>query len=198
MSRILVDQVRSNSASSDALTLDGSGNITVPGNLVVTGNANCNGTPTGFGVGGKILQIVQASHTSQVSSTNTSYIDTGLNVDITTGSAASKIYVVANVFVGARASNGGDAYMRCKLLRDSTDLRKMFSGGWMGNLSSISYWQHYNVVTMPYLDAGVSTGTTYNYKVQVAMDASSIQVQANPHTGTNNGGSWITAMEVAT
>ena len=40
MSRILVDQIRSNSASSDALTLDGSGNITVPGNLTCSGNAN--------------------------------------------------------------------------------------------------------------------------------------------------------------
>ncbi len=48
MSRILVDQVRSNSASSDALTLDGSGNITVPGNITLSGNATLNGTATGF------------------------------------------------------------------------------------------------------------------------------------------------------
>ena len=39
MSRILVDQVRSNSASSDALTLDGSGNVTVPGNISLSGTA---------------------------------------------------------------------------------------------------------------------------------------------------------------
>ncbi len=37
MSRILVDQVRSNSASSDAITLDGSGNATCAGNLTVSG-----------------------------------------------------------------------------------------------------------------------------------------------------------------
>ena len=42
MSRILVDQIRSNSASADAMTLDGSGNITVPGNIT------CSGTATGF------------------------------------------------------------------------------------------------------------------------------------------------------
>ena len=48
MSRILVDQVRSNSASSDALTLDGSGNITVPGNITLSGNATLSGTATGF------------------------------------------------------------------------------------------------------------------------------------------------------
>ena len=45
MSRILVDQIRSNSASADAITLDGSGNLTIPG------NATCSGTATGFGGG---------------------------------------------------------------------------------------------------------------------------------------------------
>jgi len=44
MSRILVDQVRSNSASADALTLDGSGNVTVPGNITLSGTAT--GFPT--------------------------------------------------------------------------------------------------------------------------------------------------------
>ena len=48
MSRILVDQVRSNSASSDALTLDGSGNITVPGNITLSGNATLNSTALDF------------------------------------------------------------------------------------------------------------------------------------------------------
>lgn len=48
MSRILVDQVRSNSASSDAITLDGSGNVTVPGNITLSGNATLSGTATGF------------------------------------------------------------------------------------------------------------------------------------------------------
>ena len=45
MSRILVDQIRSNSASSDALTLDGSGNVTVPGNITLSGTAT--GFPKG-------------------------------------------------------------------------------------------------------------------------------------------------------
>ena len=43
MSRILVDQVRSNSASSDAITLDGSGNATCAGNLTVSGTTTSTG-----------------------------------------------------------------------------------------------------------------------------------------------------------
>ena len=54
MSRILVDQIRSNSASADAMTLDGSGNVTFPA------NATCSGTATGFG-GGKIVQVKSVS-----------------------------------------------------------------------------------------------------------------------------------------
>ena len=46
MSRILVDQIRSNSASADAITLDGSGNATFPANVT------CSGTATGFGIPG--------------------------------------------------------------------------------------------------------------------------------------------------
>ena len=44
MSRILVDQIRSNSASADAITLDGSGNLTIPGNITCSGNASVSGT----------------------------------------------------------------------------------------------------------------------------------------------------------
>ena len=50
MSRILVDQIRSNSASADAITLDGSGNATFPANVT------CSGTATGFG-GGVAVQL---------------------------------------------------------------------------------------------------------------------------------------------
>ena len=40
MSTLKVNAIRSTSASSDAITLDGSGNITLPGNLTVTGTTN--------------------------------------------------------------------------------------------------------------------------------------------------------------
>ena len=40
MSTLKVNAIRSTSASSDAITLDGSGNITLPGNLTVTGTNN--------------------------------------------------------------------------------------------------------------------------------------------------------------
>ena len=131
MSRILVDQIRSNSASADAITLDGSGNLTIPGNITCSGNASVSGnttlsgdaslsgTGTGFGIGGKLLQIVQTSDFgNQLYSTSTSYVNTGLNLDITTGSAASKLLVIANPQIGARGSSGQNAYANVALARD--------------------------------------------------------------------------------
>ena len=75
MSRILVDQVRSNSASSDALTLDGSGNITVPGNITLSGNATLSGTATGFPTKAHNLVINGAMQVAQrgTSSTTNGY-----------------------------------------------------------------------------------------------------------------------------
>ena len=63
MSKILVDQIRSNSASSDAITLDGSGNVTVPGNITLSGNATLSGTATGFPKGKATNLIVNGAMT---------------------------------------------------------------------------------------------------------------------------------------
>ena len=48
MSRLITNAIRSTSASADAITMDGSGNVTFPA------NATCSGTATGFG-GGKLV-----------------------------------------------------------------------------------------------------------------------------------------------
>ena len=45
-SRLIVNSIRHTGASTDAISLDSSGNVT------------CNGTATGFG-GGKVLKVVQ-------------------------------------------------------------------------------------------------------------------------------------------
>ena len=92
MSRILVDQIRSNSASADAMTLDGSGNVTFPANVT------CSGTATGMG-GGKILQLLQAvkTDTQSLASSATPVDITGLSITITPASSSSKFYITGKV-----------------------------------------------------------------------------------------------------
>ena len=92
MSRILVDQIRSNSASADAMTLDGSGNVTFPANVT------CSGTATGMG-GGKILQVLQAvkTDTQSLASSATPVDITGLSITITPASSSSKFYITGKI-----------------------------------------------------------------------------------------------------
>ena len=98
MSRILVDQIRSNSASADAITLDGSGNLTIPG------NATCSGTATGFG---KILQVVHVENNdygAQDSSPNTKYDSLSFGCQITPTSTSSTIMLWYSITLSAEVA----------------------------------------------------------------------------------------------
>ena len=129
MSRILVDQIRSNSASSDAMTLDGSGNLTVPGNITLSGNATCSGTATGFGIGGKILQVQQTHYSDLLSNSTASggeWAPSQLNCSITPSATSSKVLITAKVAVGFEI-NTRRVFMRA--FRDSTEIAKGDAAG---------------------------------------------------------------------
>ena len=99
MSRLITNAIRSTSASADAITMDGSGNVTFPA------NATCSGTATGFG-GGKLLQIQQSVKTDTASTTVASGAFSStvfLPVNITPASASSKILIM----VTANLSDNG-------------------------------------------------------------------------------------------
>ena len=202
MSRILVDQVRSNSASSDALTLDGSGNITVPGNLVVTGNANCNGTPTGFGVGGKILQVVSTTKSDTFSTSNSTFTDvTGLNASITPSNSSNKVLVLVHV----SGNCDQNARVNMRLVRGSTaigigdayDSRcRTFGGIYAPNNDSTT-----ETVSCVHLDSPNTTSAT-TYKIQISfLSGATIYVNRSDawsnHITHNTGTSSITLMEIA-
>ena len=66
MSKLLVDALRHTSASSDAVTLDSSGNITVEGNLTVDGTSTLTGAVTGdngglFSAWAQVYDLAQSS-----------------------------------------------------------------------------------------------------------------------------------------
>ena len=71
--------------------IDGTAGITFPNSTVQAGAA-------------KVLQVVNASNTTQTSTTSTSYVTTGLTASITPTSATSKILVIVNMRPGIVAS----------------------------------------------------------------------------------------------
>ena len=79
-----------------ALVLNGS-NDTITGLQINSANI-VNGSITAddlaSGVGGKILQVVQVTHTAEVSTTGITYVNTGLSASITPSTSRNKILVM--------------------------------------------------------------------------------------------------------
>jgi len=105
MSRLITNAIRSTSASADAITMDGSGNVTFPA------NATCSGTATGFG-GGKILQVKQTFKNDAASISSGTFADiSGLTVSITPSATSSKILYTGSLYL---ASTSSEANFRLK------------------------------------------------------------------------------------
>ena len=186
MSRILVDQIRSNSASADAMTLDGSGNVTFPA------NATCSGTATGFG-GGKILQAVTATSSTLATTTTTSYADTGLTASITI-SANSKVLVLVSqpceIKRGPHDSCMGDI----KLLRGSTDIFASTNKKFLGYHDTDSDYKAWlTIINISYLDTGASTGSN-TYKTQQCVNDANQNARIRTQDDTNP--SVMTLLEI--
>ena len=155
MSSILkVDEIQDTSGnniineSSDTITIGASGDTIALAGSSVTG------------ITGRILQMVQVKDETSLSSSSTSYVDTGLSASITPNSTSNKILVLVSMGVfGADAAGSGGAAI--KLLRDSTDLI-VHSG--LGAHPTITYI--YTAGTsFSYLDSPSST-SSITYKTQ--------------------------------
>ena len=202
MSRILVDQVRSNTASGDAITLDGNGKCAINATTInsltfptADGSANqvlkTNGSGAlsfGADVGGKILQVKSANFTSQFahnSSSGTGFVSTNITLDITPTSASSKIYVRADFNIW---KSGSSAQVNMTLYRDSTNLGGSYYGfgEFVLNAAYATQWN------MAYNDSPNTTSQiTYNVRARV---------QSGHHfnMGVNDVPTNITAWEYST
>lgn len=138
---------------------------------------------------GSVIQVVQTVFTNALSSSSTTFADTGMSATITPISTSSKILVLVNH--GGVSKNVGDANnaVKIRLLRDSTVI---FS---FANLAGFTNTNSYNVghsVATSFLDSP-STVSAVTYKTQFAnySNTSSIEINANGDDST------ITLMEIA-
>ena len=149
---------------------------------------------------GKLIQLVEKTTTTQYTTTSDSWQHVAnFDQDVTTGSAASRILIICNPFVGSRSTDGRDAYTRYKIARitggTEVDLREGMFGAWMGNQSGQTH-NHYAAPLITYKDEAVAASTTYTYKFYYRLhdSNSSTQAQFNPHSGM--GGSYWQFIEV--
>lgn len=94
MSRLITNAIRSTSASSDAITMDGSGNATFPANVT------CSGTATGFG-GGKLVNFAQTVKTNTFSQSlgQAAYSNNCIELNYAAASSSNKLLIMASLTV---------------------------------------------------------------------------------------------------
>lgn len=118
------------------------------------------------GVGGKVLQVVTATDSSALSSSSSTYVDTGLSASITPSSTSNKILVLVSMGTfGSDAANAAGATIR--LVRGTTEL--IYSAG-LGAHATVTY-VYTAGPSFTYLDSPSTTSST-TYKTQFKSDSS--------------------------
>ena len=138
---------------------------------------------------GSVLQVVNATYSTQTSTTSTSYVDTGLSASITPTSSSSKILVFVDLAGVGKEGGGSGQRIFTRLVRNSTQLYVIDA--------LIAYTATDGTSTIGssstnYLDSPATTSAT-TYKAQFYNQAGSglVYVQWNSSTST------ITLMEIA-
>jgi len=184
------------------ITINGNGTVTgvsvggLPDGIVDTDMIAANAVTAVKRGAGAILQVVHGTYATEVESTSTSYIDSGLSQAITPLKTGSQMLVIVNqhISIYRAARDNGTAL---KLFQDSTerytpaqtyqwymDVDNANYIAWRGNITLVSKHAH-----------GISAGTSTTYKTQFRTytDSNSGKVEAQK----NNLASNITIMEIA-
>lgn len=135
---------------------------------------------------GTVLQVVQGITTTQVSSSSSTYADTGLSATITPTSATSKILVVVDHSLCNKSTN--NVGMQLKIQKNNSDFIVIAPYiGFTGNTQD-SYFR----AGCTYLDSP-STTSAITYKTQFGAYTNNLQVVVQVASTP----STITLMEIA-
>ena len=110
----------------------------------------------------RILQVVQGVTNTPVSSTTTTYVDSGLTATITPQSSSSKILVLVNQVGGDKNSANVNNAINLRLVRGATQIALIaHSAGYTGTLLNLRI----AAMSTCYLDSPATTSAT-TYKTQ--------------------------------
>jgi hypothetical protein len=138
---------------------------------------------------GKVLQVVQSVHSTQVNQGSTSYTATGLSGSITPSSTSNKILVSVQQYFTFRVTTSSERQAAFKLLKGSTDLDEYFYA-LVGQQGSADF-RIPCISTYSHLDSP-STTSAITYSTQFKLNGTSADLYAQ-----NDGSpSTITLMEI--
>ena len=157
--------------------------------VVINGTGSISGLSNVGGISsaqsGSIIQTVNATFSTEVSSSSSTFTDTGLSASITPLFSTSSILVIANIQGAKNGSTGLDL----KVLRGSTSIVQFAKNAGYTGASD------YNIigsVSCGYLDAPATTSAT-TYKIQMASSLNASLARINDNTQT----STLTLMEIS-
>jgi hypothetical protein len=134
---------------------------------------------------GNVLQVVSATTAGTVSTSSTSFVQTGLEVSITPSSASSKILVIASYNMNLLTSGN---WVETTLYRGATNVgaTRGFNGIYFGNTVDI-----HTPASLVYLDSPNTTSATL-YEIYIRANSSGTVNFNQPNMTTS-----IVAMEIA-
>jgi hypothetical protein len=154
------DTIYSSSGSTPArLAIGSTGNV-----LTVAGGVPTWAAPAG---GGKVLQVVQGSYSTQTAVASTSLTDTGLSLAITPTLNTSKVLVLVTQSYNVEVASNINISFEFDIKRDATSIfNQPINGGnyWNWDVAGLT-WQHRNIFSAQYLDSPATTSST-TYKTQ--------------------------------
>ena len=158
---------------------------------IITLNNNSLSSVTSLpaGVGGKVLQVVSATNSTQIFTTSTSFSDTGLTASITPSATSSKILIIINHNGVRKENDNSNNAINMKLFRGASEELyfvkfSLYTGTSLGLFGS--------TLSTNYLDSPSTTSST-TYKTQFANFASGGTVGLQDSSAV----STITLMEIA-
>jgi hypothetical protein len=123
--------------------------------------------------GGKVLQVVGATTTTQTSISSNSYTDSGLTASITPSLATSKVLIMISS-VAAIQSTTNQTNNGVRLMRGATSIGEFGDAAGLYTFSQIvgssTSNEHRNVFNLSYLDSPSTTSST-TYKIQARTSA---------------------------
>ena len=155
----------------------------IPAASAVSGTLPAANLPTG-----SVLQVVQGSYSTQVNSSTTTLVDTGLTATITPKFATSKILVIVNHPECYKSNGNSSNGIAMSLFRNSTNIAVIAGSVGYTNTTLANYFATNSCI----LDSPATTSAT-TYKTQFSNTANAASAAVN----TDNAVSTITLMEIA-
>ena len=141
--------------------------------------------------GGKVLQVVSATYSTETSVTGSTWTDSGLSLSITPSASTSRILVMISQLIYAERSSD-NAGVGLRLLRGATTVMTVSNSyATYVNIASGSTPQSGGTGVIVYVDSPATTSST-TYKTQFQASFSSVTAKAQIASGT----STITLLEI--